>query len=588
MNSRVDVLIHFGSPEGRQLYRSPTFLACLLVLLFSLSLYAQQSQEEPSDALRGTVINSITREPISRALVYSPDNRFATLTDAQGRFEFLFPAEQPQGNADYKAGTAVPNSNRPYMLTARKPGFLIDPSNEAQGVQLAPQTREVTLALVPEALIVGHISLPGSEAPDKVALELYRREVRDGLSHWAASAVATSNSSGEFRFAELQAGTYKLFTRELPDSDAPNLPGKQQFAYTPVYFPNVSDFASAAEIELTPGKVVQADLSPTRQPYFPVRIPVLNVQPGTPLNVIVSMQGRRGPGYALEFNAQEQRIEGALPNGNFTLEASGEGQSGVVNIVVRGAAVEGPAMVAVPGRSINVNVKEEFTTNDQTSGSYKVFINNRRSITARGPRSYLNVNLEPAEDFDQHSGGSLRDPVSRQDDALVLDAVQPGRYWVRVTSSRGYASSVTSGGTDLLHRPLAVGIGGVVSPIEITMRDDTAQVDGTVEGLRPDPADSTGAPDRVSGTPLASAHVYCIPVEESSGQFTALPVSADGKIFPFPLPPGTYRVLAFTRPQPNLEYRNPEAMRAYDGKGPVVRLVAGQTEHLRIPLMRAE
>ena len=159
---------------------------------------------------------------------------------------------------------------------------------------------------------------------------------------------------------------------------------------------------------------------------------------------------------------------------------------------------------------------------------------------------------------------------------------------MRVTSSRGYASSVTSGGTDLQHRPLVVGVGGVVSPIEITMRDDTAQLDGTVEGVRTNSAESTSAPDGLSRTPLASAHVYCIPVEDSPGQFTALPVSAEGKIFPSPLPPGPYRVLAFKGPQPNLEYRNPDAMRAFDGKGAVVRLVAGQTEHLRIPLMSAE
>jgi hypothetical protein len=44
-------------------------------------------------------------------------------------------------------------------------------------------------------------------------------------------------------------------------------------------------------------------------------------------------------------------------------------------------------------------------------------------------------------------------------------------------------------------------------------------------------------------------------------------------------------VLAFDRSQSELEYRNPEAMQSYDAKGPVVRLVGGQKEHVRLQLI---
>ena len=36
---------------------------------------------------------------------------------------------------------------------------------------------------------------------------------------------------------------------------------------------------------------------------------------------------------------------------------------------------------------------------------------------------------------------------------------------------------------------------------------------------------------------------------------------------------------------PNLEYENPEAMRAYDGKGQDVRLAAGQKERVQLQLI---
>jgi hypothetical protein len=58
----------------------------------------------------------------------------------------------------------------------------------------------------------------------------------------------------------------------------------------------------------------------------------------------------------------------------------------------------------------------------------------------------------------------------------------------------------------------------------------------------------------------------------------------DGSFQVQQLPPGAYRILAFDRRQ-ELEYGNPEAMRAYEGKGPVIRLAPGQTEHVRVWLI---
>jgi hypothetical protein len=40
--------------------------------------------------------------------------------------------------------------------------------------------------------------------------------------------------------------------------------------------------------------------------------------------------------------------------------------------------------------------------------------------------------------------------------------------------------------------------------------------------------------------------------------------------------PGDYRILAFSVQQPNLPYRDAEAMKAYESQGQVVHLSAGQ------------
>jgi DNA-binding transcriptional regulator of glucitol operon len=77
--------------------------------------------------------------------------------------------------------------------------------------------------------------------------------------------------------------------------------------------------------------------------------------------------------------------------------------------------------------------------------------------------------------------------------------------------------------------------------------------------------------------------VYCVPLPDSSGRFAETGVSLEGN-FQVQLAPGVYRVLAFDRSQ-ELEYQNAEAMRAYEGKGPVIRLAPGQSEHVRVTLI---
>jgi len=554
------------------------------------------SDNTDTDSIRGIVINSVTREPISRALVSSPDNRFATLTNSEGRFEFTLPKVEPatEGSLDSNgpvSGRQPGVSNRPYMLMARKPGFLADPNNPGQNVQ-NEALQDLTLALIPEALIVGTVTLPTPEAPDSITLQIFRRQVMDGRAHWVPAGGAQSRSDGEFRFAELRAGTYKLLTHELLDRDPlTSDPRGPLFGYPPVYYQSAPDFGSASTIQLSAGQTQTVNLSLVKQPYYRVKMPVImpdSVAQGNGVAVSLYANGRKGPGFSLGYNDLHHAIEGMLPNGTYTVEASSFGpyaRTGLQTITIKGAAVDGPSIALLPTASIPVNVKEEFTSADH-AGSM-TFTTNGRTTTVRGPRRYLSVMLEPADDFARGQPRSLRDPTKPGDDALVVESVPAGSYWVRINSSRGYPASIRSGNLDLQHQPLVVGAGGA-APIEITMRDDTAEISGTVAGVAPPAQEPVNANDGARGwtsyTPIAppAAHIYCIPLADSSGQFTEIGVSPDGSFVSPGLAPGAYRLLAFDRPQPELEYRNPEAMQAYDSKGPVVRVAGGQKERVTL------
>jgi hypothetical protein len=370
-------------------------------------------------------------------------------------------------------------------------------------------------------------------------------------------------------------GTYKLGTNELMNHDpAVTVPGGQAYGFPPVYYPGVSDFSSAGTIELTAGQAVQADLPVTRQPYYPVRIPLANADASAGVNITVSSQGHRGPGFSLGFNGEEHRIEGLLPNGNYLVEATSYGQnasSGSVNIAVAGAPMEGQPLNLHPGSSITLHVDEQFTSKGwNSSGNWMV---GGRSFQMRGPRLYLQVSVESEDSIEGQGAASLRPPSVPNDDALVIENLAPGRYRLRLYTTRGYVASATMGGIDLLHEPFVVAPGST-TPIEIKMRDDTAEMDGTVTGMTSD-----------SGIPSPSAYIYCVPLRDSPGQIRQAATSgSEGKFTLDAIAPGAYRVFAFKSPQPNLPYGDADAMQPYETKGQVVQLSPNQKVNVQVQL----
>jgi len=481
---------------------------------------------------------------------------------------------------------------------ARKPGFLEDRSNPGWDIQGDDNDgKDVTLSLVPEAVITGSISLPTSEPPDSITLQLFRRVVSDGEAQYMPAGMTRSTSDGQFRFAELRAGIYKLLTHELLDRDPLTFdPRGPQFGYPPVFFPNAPDFASAGTIEVVPGQTQTVSLSLVKQAYYRIRIPVITLGGGAPeqgLFVTVSAHGHNGPGFTLGYNNNDHAIAGSLPNGTYMVEAlswpNGAMESGIETITVKGGPVDGTAIVLVPSSAIPVEVKEEFTSADPIGRT--TWNVNGRNVDVKGPRRYLNVTLDPVDNFGMARGSSLRNGNVDPNAPLEIESSPAGSYWVHVNSSRGYAASIRSGNLDLKEQPLVVGAGGTAAPIEITMRDETAEISGKVEGVVQ--GSDAGTAGAAVNTPYpvrrqASAHVYFVPLPDSSGRFTQQRADPDGSFDHAALAPGAYRLLAFDHQQPELEYRNPEAMRAYDSKGPVVRVSAGQKEQVTLQLIHTE
>lgn len=527
------------------------------------------ARDEGGTTIRGRVLNSVTKEPISRALVVLQGANAATFTDDRGQFELSLAEkkEAESGGVRMRLGGG--------SIEVRKPGFLQGRRLPMIRYTTGPQP-EAVIHLIPEALIVGHVEVPGSEGDVRIQCELYRRAVNEGRETWTALPPFSTFVDGEFRFSELEAGTYKLITREQVDPDS--MPNGQMYAYPPVYYPNTTDFSLATPITVKAGETARVNLAVARQKYYPVKIAVANMPLGLGLNSVVYPMGHHSPGWSLGYDPGEEAIMGSLPDGNYTVEARAQGEgsmTGILNFSVKGAPVEGPTLTLVPDATIAVRVREEFESGQSNFVTLQTMAENSPPNARRFSNVHVNLRLmDELNLFQQNASSQLPEGSQRQE--LTITNVGPGRYAVEVTSGVGYAASVQSGGRNLMHHAMVVGLGGGVAPIEVVLRDDGAKIDGELE-------------EGAGGTNLEEARtIYLVPVGETGGQPRTMQ-AWQGKFTMQQVPPGDYLAVAFAQQPDNLAYGTEEATQALLKRGgKMIHLEAKQDVSVKLQLSEEE
>ena len=529
---------------------------------------------------KGTVLNRITRAPVGRALVLSADQQLAMMTDDRGRFEFKIGGKRDEDSGDSGGGAAASAPGTTVVTTryfqVRKPGYL--DSGQMAVTDDGSSAGDATIYLKPEALIVGKIISEDAEHLLRFNVQLYKQEFRQGQEHWQQAGNFMTWSDGEFRFAGLTGGTYKVVSTEQMDQDfqSGRLRG-QEFGYPATFYPGVADFASASVIRVAAGETFEANFTVTRRPYYPVRIPVSFGSEEQGFNLVVYPLGHPGPGFSLGYDAGEHAIAGWLPDGTYSVGLANYGPNGAVgmtNFSVQGAAVHGASLNMVPNATLTVNVRTSFRSTDQQSPQDIRFGFNLR--TSGGSNPAVQLELDPAEDFGlMMFRNSQRAGDSR--DTLQIPGVPPGKYTVRASPTQGYAASVLYGGVELLRQPLMVGLGGISSPIEVTLRDDGAEVQGDVD-------DNETSPTTVIGpaSMKPTRFIYFVPMPGGTGQYRQTASNSQGTFIESQLPPGDYLVLAFSGGDPNLHLSFTDAIAKYSGVGQVISVAPEQKLQLRL------
>jgi hypothetical protein len=544
--------------------------------------------------VHGVVRNAATGEPLARAMVrIEGDAETGALTDNQGRFEL----------------PGVPAG--PQIVKIRKPGFQDRPyatedvgyqgDGPAHNVLVAAEMPDLDFALTPTSAIRGHVELSTGDPAQGIALMLLKQVVRSGRAVWAQNGTTVTNGYGAYRFANLAAGVYLLYTLPTLESE-PAVTAVAAGArvtregYPSIFYPETREFADATRIRLAAGQQTEANLSLTLEPFYTVTATAL-LPNGRPFDA-KSSSGEHGGviasslfgpvmvldpaghqlAYTATFDFTSHLIQAILPAGSYMLlvhagmnESSGTGQlntgenagqkqerlSGFVGFSFESQPLSNLRIPLTDTPNWAIHLRKVRTSATATEGNPIGVI-----VTA----TYAGE--VPIAAFDPGATANEAGP-----DLLEMNGLAPGPLWINTQAfDRSLCvDSFTAGGINLAREPLNVALGASPPPMELTLRDDCAKL-----ALSLPPMLSAFLP---GDEPFYT--VYVVPDFDTTADVPPMNMhpSSGATLTVDGLTPGSYHVYVFDRPV-RLEYRNPEAIAALPTPGQAVTLTAGTTSNL--------
>jgi hypothetical protein len=509
-----------------------------LPLLMGAASKGQASADSAPQDVSGTVLDGVSNQPISRALVRLGSR--ATFTDAEGHFSFAAADPSALNISAVKPGyTFAQNYNDPNELTLRAEALA------------AP----IQLRLYPEAIVKGTVlDADGHPIPD-VSIEGRRSLVDEGGRRWVTAAITRSNAHGQFRLP-LRAGEYCLetgFARSASDE-----------AILPAVIPQPSSGGVEA-LEVHSGDQLNLDLHPATVPLLEVTARVENAAVRE-MNLLTAIAAN-GTTFPVPFTQVEAaggtaEIKLRFPAGTYTLQARRHnfGADGLDQAVISvNAAQAQPIPVTlhfVPVSSIPVEVRVDDDAASAASSS-------GQALTVPNARA-LGLSLEPSGSSPSLHSEPLR--LTQNADGTTSFAAPAGTYRLRARPGHAwYIRAATFGGTDLLSHDLVAASAAGATPIQVVVSNQTASLHGLVT---------------LDGKP-AACWLYLLPSSPSATPFYTLRSAVDGSFIDAYLPPGSYRAIAFET-RHTLDPDDPRSLAAYASHFGAVTIQPGDQSNLTL------
>jgi hypothetical protein len=414
----------------------------------------------------------------------------------------------------------------------------------------------VTIKLLPESVIAGHVENTDGEPIENALVRVLTPLTKQGRMQWVPLSQVVTDEDGNFRVASLFAARFQV---EVQANRARSLTKDGSPAV--VYYPGVSDLAAAQPVEVAHGQQIDLQFLIKREPVFKISGSIIGGAPGDDFNVRIKTRSGEDVVLARSTSRQPGSFEiSSVPAGPYVVEgrtrrSSGPSLYGELPVNVAGN-MTGLRLTVQPVVPVPITVRAESVL-ASAEGQTDL------GTIARSVR--VQFHSVDSAFRDNQSSFEMRDnsPVLEVRDLL------PGTYSVEVNAwGRWYVQWARSGSVNLLRDPLVVPRTGHIEPVELLLRDDGATVTGTVKADKPETAivliESDSAPMQ---TPL-------VVTADRSGRFGASNLA-----------PGNYKVFAFDSVD-QLEYANPLVLRQYDGRAARVSLSAGGAADVNIDLIQ--
>jgi hypothetical protein len=402
--------------------------------------------------ISGSVVNSVTGEPLARALVHVSTGA-SVLTDALGAFRI--------------SGI----SGRFITVEAGRPGF--ETAGNPTSFNLDADKTGLALRLSPLAVIEGSISDPDGAPISKAHIVLLHTQIENGFRRTVEDRNVDTDDRGHYRLWNLRPGAYYLKTTGRPSALASLASLYRQTIEEPTYYGGGRDLASAHPFTVKAGDNIHAGITVSMRPAVHVR-GVVTGRPNRLRPWFTLLAGDEQIGFST-FNFDQDTgvfdIVGVLP-GSWTLRASlGTEFRGETQITVGNSDLDGVTLAPNPPVDLSWSA---------------------RLITSPRP-AFCAVQLHPSAP-----------EVNAKEQ--VFHGLFPGVYIPEVRCDSSYIAAASWGTQNLLLDPqIRIEAGSSPSPILIEARRGGGKLSGSFPTLSGDPPWTAALlVPKFSGFPLVS------------------------------------------------------------------------------------
>lgn len=356
--------------------------AILLLLLFfasSISLAQQPADPPPGRAaLEGVVVNAQNGRVVPRATVTA--RALAKLGEAK--------SVRADGEGHFLFKSLAPGS---YRLIAEHQSFFSSTRHQIFQYRVDVAADElrgnIVLRLLPSAIVSGEIIDENSDPVEHVHVRLMERAFRNGRMTLDQVEEALTDDQGRYRIYNVRPGTYYLVSELEPEIGAAMLqasrdtliatqPAETDIAYSPLFYPDATDFREANSLTVKPGDEVHANFIFYSKPSVSISGKVVNGVSGEPARnaaIVARWTDYLEDNRAAAKNSPEDgafQMKGLTP-GTYTLLAQfaedGVAYQALRTVEVGPTGVDNVVLSAVPDTPIAGHVQVEGNDTDRNA-----------------------------------------------------------------------------------------------------------------------------------------------------------------------------------------------------------------------------